>query len=266
MHDLHGTRTDPKKVHSVIDLDYWRGEIVLAPGERLHDTWIASPRQLLHMERRRAEAFATLAKPPAGVAIDLFLWGFGFGTRERPYLTQVGGTPWREAAKPWPKDKSGKPLTFIAQLCFVDSHDVVVGPLPGDVLLIFAHYADGNLTLDHESLALEWSAIELQKPLDSLNVPRGSGLPFRFDGAIHRTHQYPGAEALFGPKSIHDAEWQGTIIGPSAFMPQGGSTDGLIATFSSLLPYDAEWPLLNVPALPTCVMPRGTASRSSHGS
>jgi hypothetical protein len=254
---MHGTRINPKVHHPVVDIDFWRAEFAPKEGEKLHDMWIDTPRRLIHMIQRREAAFEKLKKPPVGVPVDLFLWGYGFGSPEKPYTTRVGGIPWREATKPWPADKRGKSLTFIAQLCFVDSKDIISAKLPGDLLLIFGEFCDGEVTLDDPAVVLEWSSASLKAPSEREHCPKHGRLPFRLDGAIHRTVQYPDEYDLFDERSIRDAVWQGTIIGPSAFMPQFTEPAGLIATFSSILPSGPRWPLLNVPSLPQYIAPKG---------
>jgi hypothetical protein len=257
---MHGTRSDPKRHHPVVDLEYWRAELAPQPSDPLHDLWIDGPRRLVHMEARRAAVLAKLAKRPEGTPADLFLWGYGFGEPAKPYLTRVGGLPWRDARKPWPKGENDRPLTFIGQLCFLDSKDIIAAPLPGDVLLVFSEFSEGYLWWGEKNLIIEWSPIQLDHPTKDEHVPKCCRMPFKLYGAIHRIMQYPDERDAFGERSVHDAVWQGTIIGPEAFLPQFSGTEGLIATFGSILPSENPWPMLNVPALPVCVLRKGNSA------
>ncbi len=250
---MHGTREDANRHHPVIDVDYWQNEIVPSPDELKHGMWIDTPKRWRAMEARRRLVFEKAGHTPKGVPVDLFLWGYGFASPKKPYLTRFGGVPWREKSLPWPTSPNGSPLRFVAQLCFLDSMDIIDGPLPGDVCLI---YCD---EIDSMRFTIEWSSHQLREPIQSHEVPNAAGdQGFQLHAAIHRTFQYPDDEALFDERSIYDAVWQGTMIGRSVFMPQGGDAFvSAIATFSSILPSSNPWPLLNVLALPVCVFPKG---------
>src|SRR5262249_29999625 len=104
------------------------GEILIGPGS------------LAINEQLRAEAFADNHYRGARVATDVFVWQPG--EPPNPATTKIGGIPYRSRSSPWPRDQAGKPVRFIAQLCFADSRDIS-GDLPGDVLLIFGD--DGTL-------------------------------------------------------------------------------------------------------------------------
>ena len=92
------------------------------------------------------------------------------GRGGRDPTSRFGGPPNFRPDQPWPTSKSGEPLTFIAQLCFADSHDLV-GPTPGELLLVFnrPHVFDDRPRYPHgtcyagEEWALVWS--DLQAPL-----------------------------------------------------------------------------------------------------
>jgi hypothetical protein len=59
------------------------------------------------------------------------------GDPEARDVSKFGGLPYRPRDLSWPvSPESGKPMTFVAQLRFTESFDIL-GPLPGDVLLVF---------------------------------------------------------------------------------------------------------------------------------
>lgn len=74
-------------------------------------------------------------------------------------VSKIGGLPYRRKAN-WPRGSDGKPLSFIAQICFADSLDILPSTLRrglrGDVLLIFQ---EGDWILDEDPrwLRFEWA-------------------------------------------------------------------------------------------------------------
>ena len=102
--------------------------------------------------------------------------------------------PYRPKNKPWPHDRCGVPLTFLAQFCFADSTDHV-GDLPGSVLLVFirrVQLLDGGVSdycdpyLDDDSLQFEWYSLGLtelitidQLPHITFEFPTCFGVRFR---------------------------------------------------------------------------------------
>lgn len=248
----YGAKRARGKAHLAVDLPFWMNTLKPAAGERIHSTWVDSPRRLVQMALRRKNLAVSRSK---GVPADLFLWAHSRGADPR-YLTQLGGRPWRESSKPWPRSKSGAPLCFIAQLCFLDSLDLFDNRLPGDVLLIFASACESSVDL-REPIHLEWSKRDLKRPLDEFaQLTDVQLLPFALAGVRHRIEQYPEPPDEPDESGVFDRVWQGTIIGRHAFLPQGNDEPSLIATLSSLIP-DHNWPLLNVPVSPTYIAPAG---------
>ena len=70
------------------------------------------------------------------------------------HVTKIGGLPYRPAKMPWPTGQDGTPMSFLAQINFANSKDLV-GELPGDVLLVFTPDSDGFI----ESLSFEWQPL-----------------------------------------------------------------------------------------------------------
>ena len=146
---------------------------------------------------------------------DVFVWGEG--EPEKPYLTKIGGLPYLPKELPYPTDANGQPYIFVAQICFVDSKDIVPLSLPGDVLLIFVKHDgwDGEYLQCHEpdDMHFEWIRIADQ-PLWNPQTMKENG--FRsveptFFGVIHRTLDYKRTDEIYeklcdtvgGPYLIH---------------------------------------------------------------
>lgn len=133
------------------NLEYWKDR-PRAELRELSCPIMTTPEDLALLEQLRDEQVRpqVAANPDRWRVIpsDLFLWRET--PHSEPWLTQIGGQPYRSKSTPWPKSKAGAPLTFIAQLSFVDSQDIVPFKLPGDVLLIF--FSDPERSEVH----LEW--------------------------------------------------------------------------------------------------------------
>lgn len=263
----HGTIEDPSRKHPVFDLRQWEGEFPLgekpspshqidSPGE------LATREQALRLARTRGEL-------GNAIPTDVFVWA-DWCPDAKPWLTRIGGIPWREKGKPWPLDDNGIPLVFLAQICFVDSADILPCKLPGDVALIFGSNHRGSISLV-DGASLEWSTIDLAKPEDGMggSLPWNGELPYEYHGVLHRTMQYPDESAAFPvfktlgwEEEYNDLiELQGTCIARHASLPQGwpfqpGDGNTLIATLGSFY-FKGRWPLCDVPAAPKRVSGNG---------
>jgi uncharacterized protein YwqG len=120
------------------------------------------------------------------------------GTALQPYHTCVNGLPYRPKEEPWPKDDSGHPMAFLAQVCFTDSRDIV-GNTPGDVMLLFVETHAGrlihktgrrrlHLTANKETLLIEWQKADINaKDLMSIDDCPSDGIVFpKCYGVRHR--------------------------------------------------------------------------------
>ncbi len=252
--------------HDTFDLDLWTTGLLLDAAERPRGTWISSPSELAITEQIRAKAAKTRDLGPA-IPADVFVWSIQAVNRSAP-LTQLGGTPWRSAAKPWPRGTKDQPLHFIGQISFVDSRDIVPFDLPGDVVQLFATFDDHDV-LDWEGLALEWSTLELSDPIKPLDCPLGCRLPFSLRGVIHRTRQYPDAGDVLGELGWRDynqiSMLQATSISTRASLPQGwpfedGDGNTLLCMWSTLSPTIA-WPFVNCDNGPEIIHPKGNRAR-----
>lgn len=257
---IHGTKDDPDRKHPVLDIGYWEYECPLAEDERTREGgWIDSPRELALREQKVRLARAAGDLGPS-VPADVFVLSHRKKTPPSPWLTRIGGRPWRPKGRPWPKDDDGIPLAFLGQICFVDSADILPCKLPGDVALIFGTHCGGRWVSLVNGGALEWSPLEIETPEDGVGVPWTGHLPYEYHGVIHRTVQYkdwrsaaPVFEGLgyksggFGVHSI-----QATSIGTYADLPQGwpfkaGDGNTLIAALSTFQ-FHGAWPLCDVPS------------------
>lgn len=263
----HGTRHDPKRVHPVLDIAHWEAEFPL-DREDLPTGWIDGPGDLALAEQARKFAGRHGDLGPS-VPADFFTWS-KLSWSDKPWLTQIGGVPWREADKPWPKDEDGIPLHFLGQICFADSKDILPCKLPGDVALIFGRWQRGYTFLPDDSTieALEWSPLKLKKPL-TMAPGWTTVLPFCYHGVIHRSVQYTDDElavAAFAAADLTKYESSGTLqissIGRYANLPQGwpfderkGST--LIATLSSFI-FNGRWPLCDMHGVLKLTYPDGS--------
>jgi hypothetical protein len=148
---------------------------------------ITSPHDIAVVEQLRGELIPTVPETER-VPTDVFV--FGKGEAPRPDTTKVGGLPFLPAARAWPRTPEGKPMTFVAQFNFADSHDIV-GHLPGDVLLIFGD-EDGIYSLDGAGMVFEWVLGSEDDIISASNVPATEWTISPCFGAIHRTWDYPG--------------------------------------------------------------------------
>jgi len=217
---------------------------------------------LIEWARREAQKRGDLGP---SVPADIFVWS-STHDNERPWLTRIGGAPWRPKDKPWPTGIDGRPLVFLGQICFSDSKDLLSFELPGEVALIYGAYHDGYCWL-HEGSALEWSPLEIKDPANLANCPWGCTLPMKYQGVVHRTVQYTdwrSQDAHFkacgwknGGSGIGAV--QATSIGKYGNLPQGwpfeqGDGNELICTLSSFSMYGKEgWPCVDMPRSPQVV-------------
>ncbi len=259
---IHGAKWARNKAHPVFDLRRWKKECPLsakdvASTEDVEGTeFIASPQSLALREQAVSRAERRGALGPS-VPADLFVWA-NLRLPKRPWLTRLGGVPWRSKREPWPRDNDGVPLVFLGQICFADSSDILPCGLPGDVALIFGKFSSPYV-ISFQGCVLEWSSLRISEPTDSLDVPWNGRLPFEYLGVIHRTRQYAdlGAATATPVKpggSIGNMEAhrvQATSVGSYARLPQGwpfSADDGntLVATLSSFQ-FSGTWPMCDIP-------------------
>lgn len=254
--EIYGTLIDPARQHPVLDLTFWENQFPRAEGDCTEDHPIDTPGKLARREQaiRRVTSDRKLGE---GYYSDVFVWSHRW-RKDKPWLTKIGGRPWRAAGKPWPRDKDGVPLAFLGQICFLDSKDLFDFELPGDVALIFGTARPGWITL-HDGSALEWSSLDI-KPSDGVtDIPWNGRLPYEYHGVLHRSVQYldqEKAERAFRKHGFEEGGWQthhfqATCIGPYASIPQGwpfyreDDDRQLVAILSSFY-FRGRWPLCDV--------------------
>jgi hypothetical protein len=204
---------------------------------------ITSPIDLWEVEEARDDVGRdTMGEP---VPVHMFLWSVLPPTK--PYLTKLGGVPWRPADRAWPRDPRGKPYTFVAQFCFADSRNLVSSQLPDDVLLVFFESWYGG---SGKGVVLEWSNLAIDKPLQGIDVPAQELPTPNYSGVIYATDEYPNGmkrayEALGMRGSVYlVADTQSTKIGRSTFFIQNDPRqpgEELLCTLSSVYPADSHW-------------------------
>lgn len=269
-HNIHGAREVEGRLHPVLDIRHWESEFPLPEKHSESGHYIASPGELALREQviHRVKARGDLGP---SVPSDVFVWADTI-LREEPWLTRLGGRPWRPKGRAWPKDKNGVPLVFLGQICFADSKDIVPCALPGDVALIFGTNRGGWISID-EGSALEWSPLKIEEPDNGMHAPWTSELPYCYQGVVHRTRQYTSwkiADPVFQAAGYGElggsghSSMQATSIGTYADLPQGwpfeeGDGRTLIATLSSFY-FQDQWPLCDVPSATRKVFADGRES------
>lgn len=225
------------------------------PGDPLNrwkppGTAITSPADLSQIELVRRDV-ATRHELGEAVPAHIFLWRTGEPTA--PYLTKIGGTPHREASLPWPIDEAGKPYTFVAQFCFLDSSEIVPAPLPGEVMLVFFQGPDSNNSGPPHGLHLEWSNRKLLAPMQAGDCPPPRFPVPRLAGVMHRSADYPESSEIFRQEGHFQwpffAVSKASKIGRAAFTIHDDPRrpgEEFLCTLNSLEPNRKHWLFLDV--------------------
>ena len=264
-------------IHERLDLSYWKQIFSLAhlreeargkpPSRQPAANIISSPYDIAVVEQLREEAFVAFSEVRR-VPTDVVLWSLG--EPERREVTKIGGLPYREQGKPWPVASSGRPMTFVAQICFADSRDITP-LLPGDLLLIFIEgvdWTDGweaephytflwGLEDDENSEVLfEWVSLHDHPLVAEEAIPKVDWQLVPCYGMLHRTWDYPDANGLAYPgvsRHIPTVLEATKIGGVCPWSNVGWSlyaldeTKHYLCTLSSLAQTSADFPFLNVP-------------------
>lgn len=171
-------------IHERLDLDRWITEFPLTDLEEARSvgSTISAPRDVAFMEqfRRRLRSRGADLGPPTPV--DLCVWKLG--ASDRPDVTKIGGVPFWPADCGWPHLDRRTPLTFVAQLCFADSRDILPN-LPGDILSLFAVEDDYSVPYTC------WHRLSTERLLPPRKMPK-PGWPIEpCHAVLHRTAEYP---------------------------------------------------------------------------
>ena len=184
-------------VHNEFDLELWQSRFPLSKliEEDKFDRWrnsradfVTAPGELA-LELAIRDATQDERGPFPTLPTDVFV--FGAGEPEVPYLTKVGGRPYLAADKPWARTSKGEMMSFVAQICFLDSRNLV-GETPGDVLLIFGRTMPSRYYRildwepeDDDSFQFEWVNVS---ETDTLRAPPEGTWEFNpYYTEIHRT-------------------------------------------------------------------------------
>lgn len=183
----NGFKIIDQKYHPILDLNYWERvseEYGPLKGDPIY--WFLHPLDFIAYSKWREKV--TIENPHNGVrtANDIVFWTSV--PPSKPYLTRTGGAPFRDAHLPWPQ-KHGVDLTFIGQICFLDSIDLLP-PLPGNLLLMFASHlneiTEGGPDDKETGLYLEWVTIsEIKDPITEGDCPATFPVP-KYSGVLHR--------------------------------------------------------------------------------
>jgi hypothetical protein len=235
----------------VFELDHWVHEFPLAVL-RKEPEWqdegysITSPFHVAIVEQIRREA---LAHGDVGRSVPTDVFVFGKGEPMHRWATKVGGLPFRPAGIPWPTTSKGKPMTFVAQICFSWSRDII-GPLPGDVMLVFAKDNLPSIR-DADSFRFEWYSLQVNGPLVTYNaLPAPAWRFVTCYGVAYRTMDYPEAGRAFAkyqrPYNLDVIE--GTkIAGVPRWIQKPARCGGrVLCTLGSIQPvYGRRFPWIN---------------------
>lgn len=258
-------------LHPEVDIEEWIARFPLADFEKQEgprkysgsepddpiDLWkacgpiISYPSDLAVLEqvRRRVSQRRDLGRR---VPTDMMV--YALGEAPRPYLTKVGGVPYRPAGAPWPCSEDRRPYVFVAQFCFADSNDILPSSLPGDVMLVFGLDDEWHVGWHADSVRIEWYDLDISRPVAPAECPEPQFHVPCLHCVRHRTFDYPDAEDVFYNEG-HDDFWlfarsQATRIGGTTWFIQGDQREGdetLLCTLNSIeVVADAKYPFVNL--------------------
>ena len=188
---------------------------LMEPGGEI----VVGPEQIALVEQLREEANI----PPQIERITTDIFVFARGEPSAREITKIGGLPYWPSDRPWPQSAAEVPMTYIAQVCFADSRDLV-GDLPGDILLIFGEQ-EGIWEEDPSAIRFEWMSIDQPDLISQDDVPSSSWDIVPCYGQLFRTHDSPGSETHLQAyeRSGNLAVLEGTKIGGVPRWIQGDS-------------------------------------------
>ena len=168
-------------IHEIFDIAEWQEKCPLTliwdddPNNFYGGHHITSPADVLRVLATRFQLPVFQDAP--SIPTDVFV--FGVGEPKIPYVTKVGGVPFRPVNKPWP-EHDGRKMTFLAQFCFSDSLDLFSFPLPGNLLVIF--FVDFPPIERDTTYHYEWyNWEEVTEPMVRESVPPESFLRANFE-------------------------------------------------------------------------------------
>ena len=176
------------------------------------------------------------------VPTDVFIMARGEPANRA--VTKIGGLPFWPTDTPWPHDPYGCPLIFMAQINLTDSTDIT-GPLPGDLLLLFA-------TADCDEIKIIWSSCNGQSLLVD-SVPKTDWTIDPCYGVLYRTVDYPDiTDDIFAAyaQPYLLACLEGTKIGgvPRWIQDEEQLPGRFLCALSSVQPaFEQPYPFVNIP-------------------
>lgn len=199
-------------IHERFDIEHWKSFFSLsrlrqiAGGRTPEASIISGPYDIAVLEHLREASYAHLPGIER-VPADVFVWSRG--EPDQRAVTKIGGLPYRVAEKPWPMGSSGMAMTFAAQICFADSHDIVPA-LPGEILLIFTEarnwgdeenpYYDFMGEAEYDStLVFEWVSLTTHPLVSRQDIPETGFQIMPCYGSIYRTWDYPDIDGFAYP-------------------------------------------------------------------
>jgi hypothetical protein len=232
-------------LHEIFDIDEWRKKLPLeliyaSDPELFSGSWSITSLAQLRAPLATREQLPVFRDTPS-VPTDIFV--FGLGEPAIPYLTKVGGVPFRPANKPW-AEHEGRKMTFLAQFCFSDSLDLFSFSLPGNLLEIFI--IDYPPIERDFSFHYEWyNWEEVDKPMTLNDVPTEALLRANFENNVqswhcvkYRTVDYPQASSLAmkhpDMEAVYDARY-GLSEGYNVKTNTGGEFDRFVPCRDDLL-------------------------------
>ena len=162
--------------HPVFELDKWLCRFAcdkdFNSSYRRDINSISVPYDLVSLYANRKRL---LEENVASTQTDVFVWSPD--EPEKPYLTKLGGVPYRSAQLEWP-EKDGKPLLFVGQICFIDSKELFTEQVP-KVLLVFCESQHD----EHAHMGFE-SFVKIEAVNDDLDLDQLVKVEDCPDGAI----------------------------------------------------------------------------------
>jgi len=252
-------------IHERLDIVRWKSFFSIprlrqAAGGKTPEACILSgPYDIAVLEQLREASYARLPGIER-VPADVFVWSRG--ESDQRAVTKIGGLPYRIAEKLWPVAPSGTVMTFVAQICFADSRDIVPS-LPGDNLLIFTeakNWGDEAEPLydfmgeseEDSFLLFEWTSLTTLPLVTRQDIPVTGLQILPCYGSIHRSWDYPQIDGFAYPDIAQHIPpvFEATKIG--GICPrQDEEYHGTEGYFCSLSSLDNEihqpFPFLNVP-------------------
>ena len=203
---------------------------------------------------QRERALASLGpETEHAVAVDAFTWALGPGPSRA--TTQVGGSPYWPVDKPWPQF-DGQPGTFLAQLNFADSRDLLPD-LPGEILCLFVK--DEDFYAD-EAFQAFWLPAGLEDLVEVGNHPQATfpllyahGIRFRTVDDLGKRDRYSDpedesedAEVAFEAAIIAGTKIGGAIWDPQDYAPEVADGETFLGSLCSIQGApECPWPWAN---------------------